>query len=122
MESPSSYATTFSRPWRTVHFIRPPVSLLLYAPLGSLLSGLSLFLKQSLLERAPTTLAIDVDSKLSHVESARLQRGLKSVLSVEQELPNLHPIRQEVSVNGLVHHGNTDVDMPQLWLGHFQHH
>jgi len=86
------------------------------------MSGLSLFLKQSLLERSPTILTIDVNPELSHVESARLKRCLKSVLSVDQKLPNLHSIRREVRVNGLVHHGDADVDMPQLRLSHLQHH
>jgi hypothetical protein len=58
----------------------------------TLIPGLSVLLRRTLLKRTTSALAIDVDTELPHVQSARLQHRLKSILTVDEELSDFESI------------------------------
>lgn len=73
------------------------------------------------MEGTTGTLTIDVHTELSHVQSVRLKRRLKTVLSVEEELPYFGPVGRQIGVHHIIRHRHANIHMTQVRLGHIQH-
>jgi hypothetical protein len=84
----------------------------------TLIPGLSVLLRPTLLKRTTAALAIDVDTELPHVQSARLQRRLKSILAVDEKLANFESIGREMGMDKIISHRNANIHMPEIWLIH----